>query len=167
MIERRRRELIGRHFGALLAEGRREGLVRKDISVPLILEILLGTVQAIMNPPKMAELGLTPKSGLTALLTVVLEGVITSQGRSRLTARPERATRQRRTNDDINKEQDHGRRSPHADGGRENLPGAGLADRAEGRPRRVAHTDLRAYKVQVKDEIALVEALLAKVQKAT
>jgi AcrR family transcriptional regulator len=84
MIERRRRALIERHFGKLLAEGRREGLIRKDIPVHLILEVLMGTVQAIMNPPKMAELGLTPKSGLTAILTVILEGVVTSEGRSRL-----------------------------------------------------------------------------------
>src|SRR5262245_16657471 len=84
MIERRRRQLIERHFGQLLAEGRREGLIRKDLPVQLILEVLLGTVQAIMNPPKMAELGLTPGSGLTAILTVVLEGVVTAEGRSRL-----------------------------------------------------------------------------------
>lgn len=84
LIESRRRALIERHFGKLLAEGRREGLVRKDIPVPLILEILLGTLQAIITPPKLAELGLTPKTGLTAILTVVLEGVITPQGRSRL-----------------------------------------------------------------------------------
>ncbi len=31
----------------------------------------------------------------------------------------------------------------------------------------MAHTDTRAYKEQVKREIALVEALLAKVQKAS
>ena len=84
MIERRRRALIERHFGQLLADGRREGLIRKDVPVQFILEVLLGTVQAILNPPKMAELGLTPKSGLTAILTVVLEGVVTSEGRSRL-----------------------------------------------------------------------------------
>jgi len=84
MIERRRRALIERHFGKLLAEGHREGLIRKDIPVQLILEVLMGTVQAIMNPPKMAELGLTPQSGLTAILTVILEGVVTSEGRSRL-----------------------------------------------------------------------------------
>jgi AcrR family transcriptional regulator len=79
-IERRRRELIERHFGKLLTEGRREGLIRKDVSVRLILEILLGTLQSVMNPPKLTELGLTPQTGLTAILTVVLEGVITSAG---------------------------------------------------------------------------------------
>jgi AcrR family transcriptional regulator len=84
IVEERRREIIQRHFGKLLVEGRREGLIRKDVPVPLILEILLGTVQSIMVPPKMIELELTPKTGLTAILSVVLHGVMTPEGRSRL-----------------------------------------------------------------------------------
>ncbi len=84
LVEERRRQVIQRHFGKLLNEGRREGLVRKDIPVHLIIEILLGAVQAIMNPPRMAELGLTPTSGLSAILSVVLQGVITQEGRSKL-----------------------------------------------------------------------------------
>ena len=84
IVECRRRELIERHFGKLLAEGRREGLVRKDVPVSLILEILLGTVQAILNPPTMARLGLTPKTGLATILTIVLDGVLTRKGTSRL-----------------------------------------------------------------------------------
>ena len=48
-----------------------------------MIEILLGATEAIMNPPKMAELGLTPKSGFLAILTVVLEGVLTEKVRSR------------------------------------------------------------------------------------
>src|SRR5690606_33344228 len=63
VIDGRRRELIQRYFGKLLSEGRREGLIRKDVPVPLIIEILLSAVQAIMNPPRMAELGLTPTAG--------------------------------------------------------------------------------------------------------
>ena len=83
VVERRRREVIGRSFSKLLGAGRRQGLVRRDIPVPIIIEILLGTIQAIMNPPKMAELGLTPKTGFTSILTVVMEGVITQHGRSK------------------------------------------------------------------------------------
>ena len=36
-----------------------------------------------MNPPKMAELGLTPKTGFLTIITVVLEGVLTEKGRLR------------------------------------------------------------------------------------
>ena len=48
-----------------------------------MIEILVGAVQAIMNPPKMAELGLTPKTGYSAITTVILEGVLTEKGRPR------------------------------------------------------------------------------------
>ena len=84
VVERRRREVIERYFTKLLSEGRREGLIRRDIPVPIIIEILLGTIGAIMNPPKLAELGLTVKSGFHAIITVILEGAITPEGRTKL-----------------------------------------------------------------------------------
>jgi AcrR family transcriptional regulator len=80
-VERRRAELIQRHFGKLFAEGQRAGKVRKDIPTRLIIEILLGAVQAIMNPPKIEELGLTPKSGFTAIVKVLLEGAVVRNGK--------------------------------------------------------------------------------------
>jgi AcrR family transcriptional regulator len=81
VVEDRRRDLIRRHFGKLLRAGQRAGMIRKDIEVNLLIEILLGSVQAIMNPPRIAELGLTPKSGFTAIIRVFLEGVLTKAGR--------------------------------------------------------------------------------------
>ena len=84
MIERRRRALIERHFGQLLADGRREGLIRKDVPVHLIIEILLGAVEAIINPPRLAELELSVKSGITTIISVILEGALTPEGRTKL-----------------------------------------------------------------------------------
>jgi len=84
LVESRRREVVQRYFGRLLSEGRRVGVIREDIAVEMMIEILLGAVQAIMNPPKMAVLGLTPKSGFLAIINVFLEGVVTEQGRSKL-----------------------------------------------------------------------------------
>lgn len=83
VVERRRREVIQRHFGKVLLEGRRRGLIRRDIPPKLAIEILLGAVQAIMNPPKMEELALTPKAGFAAIIRVVLEGLTTEKARSR------------------------------------------------------------------------------------
>jgi AcrR family transcriptional regulator len=83
LVESRRRDMIQRHFGKLIGEGQRRGIIRKDIAAELIMEILLGAVQAIINPTKMEELGLTPKAGFSAIITVVLEGVITEEGRAR------------------------------------------------------------------------------------
>ena len=47
----------------------------------LIIEILLAMVQAIMNPPKMEELGMMPKEGFAGILKIVLEGALTPKGR--------------------------------------------------------------------------------------
>jgi hypothetical protein len=84
VVQARRREVIQRYFGKLLGEGRREGLIRKDFPPHLILEILLGAVEAIVNPPRLAELGLSPKSGITAIIAVILEGALTPEGRRKL-----------------------------------------------------------------------------------
>jgi AcrR family transcriptional regulator len=83
LVQSRRREVIQRYFGKILDQGRRAGIFRKDISTRLMIEILLGATEAIMNPPKMAELGLTPKTGFLTIITVVLEGVLTERGRLR------------------------------------------------------------------------------------
>ncbi len=84
LIESRRRDLIQRHFGKLLEAGRRAGIIRKDIPVNLMIEILLGVTEATMNPAKMAELNLTPRSGFVTIITVILEGVMTAGARSKL-----------------------------------------------------------------------------------
>ena len=81
IIERRRAALIERFFGRLFTEGQQTGMVRKDVPTKLIIEILLAIVQAIMNPPKMEELGMMPKEGFTGILKIVLEGVLTSKAR--------------------------------------------------------------------------------------
>jgi len=81
IVERRRAELIQRFFGKLFVEGQRTGMVRRDLPAKLMIEILLAAVQAIVNPAKVEELGLTPKTGFASVVKVVLEGVLTRQGR--------------------------------------------------------------------------------------
>jgi len=79
-VERRRADLVERFFGNLFIEGQRTGMVRKDVPAKLIIEILLAMVQAIMNPPKMEELGMMPKEGFAGILKIVLEGALTRKG---------------------------------------------------------------------------------------
>jgi AcrR family transcriptional regulator len=76
IVEDRRRTIIHRHFGSFFARGRRLGKIRQDIPVEVIIEVLLTATQAIMNPPKMEELGLSPKAGYMAIISIVLEGVL-------------------------------------------------------------------------------------------
>lgn len=79
----RRRELLQRYFGKLLDRGRRTGVIRNDIPAKLVMEVLLAAVQTVVTPPKIAELGLTPKSALSSVLTVILEGVVTDKRRAK------------------------------------------------------------------------------------
>lgn len=76
MVEQKRRELIRRYFGRLFEDGKKAGLVRADIPTHLIIEILLGAVQAIMNPAKLMELGLTVEQGYSSVIRLVLEGAL-------------------------------------------------------------------------------------------
>ena len=83
LVEERRRELIQRYFGRIFDQGRRAGIIRKDISSEMIVEILLGAVQAVMNPAKIEHLGLEPKTGYGAIVSVILDGAMTEKGRSK------------------------------------------------------------------------------------
>ena len=81
-VEDQRRKIIQRYFGKIFEEGRRAGIIRKDIPTRLMIAMLVGVTEAIMNPPKMAELGLTPQTGYVSIVTVMLEGLLTEKGRS-------------------------------------------------------------------------------------
>jgi len=81
LVERRRAALIQRYMGKFFVDGQRLGMVRKDVPVKLIIEILLAMVQSIMNPPKMEELGMMPQEGYAGILKIVLEGALTAKGR--------------------------------------------------------------------------------------
>jgi AcrR family transcriptional regulator len=83
MVETRRRLVIQRHFGTFFDHARKAGMIRKDVPPELVTEVLLGSIQAVLNPAKMAELGLTPKTGFSAIIAIILEGVITDTGRAR------------------------------------------------------------------------------------
>lgn len=84
IAEQRRAKLLQRHFGRLFVAGRRVGLIRKDIPVRWIIEILLGATQAFVNPTKLAELGLTVRDGFSAVVSVTLSGVLTYKGKELL-----------------------------------------------------------------------------------
>ena len=83
VVQSRRRDVIQRYFGKLFEEGRRSGIIRKDVSTRLMIEMFVGVTEAIMNPTKMAELGLTPTTGYISIIKVMLEGLLTEKGRSK------------------------------------------------------------------------------------
>lgn len=82
VVEQRRSALIQRVFSKLFTDGRKSGMVRDDVPVKMIIEVLLAATSAIMNPAKLDDLKLTPRQGYSAILEIVLGGVLTSKGRS-------------------------------------------------------------------------------------
>lgn len=76
LVQDGRCRLIQLHFGKLLKEGRKAGFIRRDIPVELMIEILIGAVDAIINPARMGELGLTPRTGFAHIISVFLDGAL-------------------------------------------------------------------------------------------
>jgi len=83
VVQKRRRELIQRIFGKLLEDGRKSGMIRADIPTVMMIEMLLGAVDSVVNPAKMGELESTPKVAFSQIITMFLEGVLTSEGRKK------------------------------------------------------------------------------------
>jgi len=83
VVQTKRRALIQCHFGKLIGEGQKAGMIRKDISADLMIEILVGATDSLVNPQKLSQLDLPARAGLTAIVTIFLEGVLTGKGRSK------------------------------------------------------------------------------------
>jgi len=83
-IQLRRRAMVEKHFGKVLGEGRRQGIVRKDIPTGTMIEILLGTIDAIVTPARVTQLKLTPQTALSSILKIFFYGVLTESHRPKL-----------------------------------------------------------------------------------
>jgi AcrR family transcriptional regulator len=82
LIQTRRHDMICRYFQQLLERGRKQGIVRDDIPLALVIEIVLAAVGAILVPAKMMELNLTPRAGFAGIIEVVMQGVLVSKTKS-------------------------------------------------------------------------------------
>jgi hypothetical protein len=56
-------------------------MIRKDLPMGVIIDILLASTQAIMNPQRLGELNLSPADGYAAIMAVIFEGVMSPSGR--------------------------------------------------------------------------------------
>lgn len=83
-VSRRRGELIGSAFTRVLTDGQREGVIRRDVPIRLLIEMLLGAVAAVINPTRLAEIDMTPRQAFSAIMDVFLDGARSTQrGRQR------------------------------------------------------------------------------------
>ncbi len=83
-VRAHRRSIIHRHFTTMLREGKAAGMIRGDVPEKLMIEFLTGAADGIVNPQKLAELGLTARAAFTEIIRIFLEGTMTEQGRLKL-----------------------------------------------------------------------------------
>jgi AcrR family transcriptional regulator len=86
-IDTFRREHIFGAIAGLLEEGIRDGYVRADIQSGLVPTIFINTVSTIMSPAQFFELTAPPAVIFESLVTILLGGVLTEQGRRELFSR--------------------------------------------------------------------------------
>ena len=80
-IDAVRGEILPRYFGKLFAEGRRAGLIRSDLESNIVIQMLIIAVQAIVRPENIERLEITPGEAYRTVLTVMIEGILTEEGR--------------------------------------------------------------------------------------
>jgi len=70
-----RRSVVNRRTRALFAEGIRSGALRKDVPEAFIVAMIMNTSEHLIQPDKLAELGLTPREMFELSLRVLLDGL--------------------------------------------------------------------------------------------
>jgi AcrR family transcriptional regulator len=83
-IRANRRALIHRHFAHVLREGREAGMIRGDVPVPVMIEFLIGAADAVVNPAKLEELGLTAREAFAKVISLFLQGAMAEPGSLKL-----------------------------------------------------------------------------------
>ncbi len=84
MVQERRSRIIRTHWGALMAEGMRKGMLKKDFPLEMLLEMLVGAADAVVNPIRLSEMGLTVQEAYGMIVRTFLGGIATEKGRSKL-----------------------------------------------------------------------------------
>ena len=77
----RRRKIVEKTFGKLLACGRDAGHIRDDIPIEFLVEVLLAVLETIAVPKHLASHDLSVTECLNRILSTFLNGVLTEKGR--------------------------------------------------------------------------------------
>ena len=68
--------LVRTHFARLAQEGTQAGMFRKDLDPRLLSAVYLASVQAILNPATVQELGVSPSQAYHDLVKLLFEGIL-------------------------------------------------------------------------------------------
>lgn len=84
-LHRKFEDLRGKHFpavwSALLRRGAAEGAVRADIDMDFAAHVMLNALRTFTHPDVLATWGLSPGQSIERLLNLVMNGLLTTNGR--------------------------------------------------------------------------------------
>jgi AcrR family transcriptional regulator len=84
-LHRKFEDLRGSHFpavwSALLRRGVAEGAVRADIDTDFAAQVMLSVMRSFTQPDVLAAWGLSPEQSIARLLNLVMNGLLTANGR--------------------------------------------------------------------------------------
>jgi AcrR family transcriptional regulator len=86
-VEECRRNHIFNEFSALIKEGRRKGIFRKDVDERLFVMIYFESVQRILHPEVLAGLPFKPSKVFDTIVKVSFEGMLTDKARAEYNAK--------------------------------------------------------------------------------
>jgi len=80
-IESVRQKLIPLHLGRLVAEGKRHGMIRPDLQDKVLIELMCGLAQSVINPEVVTRLGVSLREAFETVFRTIFVGIMTVQGR--------------------------------------------------------------------------------------
>jgi len=78
-VENFRSKMIRKNLGAIIEQGKNEGLI-KNLPKELMLALILSTIQSVVNPQFMIQNNLPPKDTLNNTLDILICGIATQEG---------------------------------------------------------------------------------------
>jgi AcrR family transcriptional regulator len=83
-IDALRRAAISENFEKVIVRGQANGVIRQDLDVKFMTNLWLHVVSSMLTPQTMMQLNMTPKDFFEKLLSFLMTGILTEEGRKRL-----------------------------------------------------------------------------------
>jgi hypothetical protein len=79
MISNLREKIINNELRELLKQGKKEGTVRKDIDLDIIVLIILNTVESVATPEVISQFSYSTEEVLEMIAKIITFGILTPE----------------------------------------------------------------------------------------
>ncbi len=86
-VDTMRREIFQKHFGKMIDDGIRHGLVRNDVNKDVIVLMYISSLQGVVNPTVVSENSFSTEEAFKTIMRVYLDGILTEEAREQFRSR--------------------------------------------------------------------------------